>query len=257
MTDSPTLAGRIRRDLYAIADLYDEALEPVRRAAGSHVTASKEPPLPIGAHILDVRREAANDLAYWARFLLDEVRDVDGETLQHGPTSTDVVDLVPFVARWADWLEAHMADDAENLAGDAEKHAKALRGITDPNRRDWLPIGECPVTVADAQGNAVACGAKVRAYPERQFIACPGCGTEDTLAWWMSQIVPEGSDLAHADAVIACVTSRTFRPLSHELLRKWASLGHVRRHGKDAKGRTLYSSAAVLAYAQNQTKEAA
>jgi hypothetical protein len=73
----------------------------------------------------------------------------------------------------------------------------------------------------------------------------------------MSQIVPEGSDLAHADAVIACVTMRTFQPLTHGQLRQWAYLGNIQRHGKDTKGRTLYSSKAVLAYAQHQIKEEA
>jgi len=254
---SENLAGQIRRDLYAIVDHYDAALEPARRAAGSQVKVTKEPPLPISAHVLQVRRETATDLTYWARFLLDEVRDVNGNPLQHGPTSVAPDALVPFVARWVDWLITNMPDDADNLAEDAAKHATGLRDIVFPPRRDWMPIGDCPVTVADADGNSVACGTKVRAYPERSFIACPGCGTEDTLAWWMSQIVPEGSDLAHADAVIACVTSRTFRPLTHEQLRQWASRGFVKRHGKDTKGRTLYSSAAVLAYAQTQTKEEA
>lgn len=251
------LAGQIRRDLWAIRDTYDEALEPVRRASGSQVKASKEPPLPIGAHVLDVRREAHVDLTYWTRFLLDEVRDINDEPLQHGPTSLAVEVLVPFIATWVDWLITNAPDDADNLATDAGKHARELRAITDPARREWLPIGECPVTVADAEGNSVACGAKVRAYPERPFIACESCGTEDTMEWWMSQIVPEGSDLAHADAVIACVVSRTFQPLTHEQLRQWASRGFVVRHGKDTKGRTLYSSKAVLAYAQHQTKEEA
>jgi hypothetical protein len=257
MTDAHDLAGQIRRDLYGIVDNYDEALEPARRANGSQVKATREPPLPIGAHVLDVRAEAHRDLMYWTRFLLDEVKDVNGNPIQHGPASVEPAALVPFIATWVDWLIANLPDDADNLAGEASKHAKALRQLAAPQRREWMPIGECPVTVADKDGNSVECGAKVRAYPERAFIRCPGCGTEDTLAWWMSQIVPEGSDLAHADAVIACVVSRTFQPLTHEQLRQWAARGFVMRHGKDTKGRTLYSSKAVLAYAQHQIKEEA
>jgi hypothetical protein len=249
------LAGQIRRDLWAVSDLYDEVLEPVRRAAGSHVTTTKTPPLPISAAILDTRAEASRDLHYWARFILDEVRDVNGELMTNRIADTRPETLVRFIVIWVDRIVSEFPDDADNLAREVGEHVRELRQFARPERRDWMPIGECPVTVADADGNSVVCGAKVRAYPDRAFIACPSCGTEDTLAWWMSQIVPEGSDLAHADAVIACVTMRTFRPLSHEQIRKWAHRGFIQRHGKDTKGRTLYSSAAVLAYAQHQTQE--
>jgi hypothetical protein len=255
MTDN--LAGQIRRDLWAIKDTFDEALQPARRATSSHVTTTKEPPLPIAAHVLDVRADTRRDLIYWTGFIIDNVRDINGDQLQHTPRSLDVDALVPFIATWVDWLITNTPDDADNLASEATKHARELKGITDPARRDWLPIGECPVTVADPQGNPAVCGAKVRAYPERAFIACQSCGTEDTMDWWMSQIVPEASDLAHADAVIACVASRTYLMLSHTQLRQWASRGLILRHGKDVRGRTLYSSKAVLAYAKDQTKEEA
>lgn len=254
MTDNYELVGSIRRDLAMIVDYYDEALEPVRRASGSQVKASKEPPLPIGAHILDARRETVVDLTYWARFLLDEVRDVNDQPLSRGPQSLHPDDLAPFVSTWVDWLVTNMAEDAANLSSDASKHANALKQLAAPDRRDWMPIGECPVPVA-VDGTSVACGTQVRAYPEKQFIRCPGCGTEDTLSWWMSQIVPEGSDKATATEVIAYVAMRAGEILHHDQIRKWKSLGHIQGHGKDVKGRTLYSSAAVLAYAQSKSKE--
>lgn len=276
VTDNYELVGSIRRNLADIAANYDEALDPVRRAAGSFVTGSREKPMPVAEHVLELRDEVRRDMTYWARFILDEAKGADGGPLQRGPESVEVVDLVPFVAHWVDWLLTERPDDAENLATEAKSHADSLRAIVFPIGRDWMPLGECPVTVA-RDGNPEPCGGQVRAYdrtaqssvawssdpeaqaretPKRiQFIKCPDCGTEDTLAWWMSQIAPEGSDLAVADTVIACVTSRTFRPLTHEQLRQWATRGFVQRHGKDLKGRTLYSTAAVLNYAQDQTKE--
>jgi hypothetical protein len=124
-----------------------------------------------------------------------------------------------------------------------------------------MALGECPVTVADAQGNSVPCGTPLRAYPDEdethRFVKCHGCGTEDTIEWWMSQIVPEAADHTHAKAIIACVAMRTGTLVTDTLLWKWASRGFIQRHGKDLKGRTLYSSAAVLAYVQHQIKEEA
>lgn len=254
---SDNLAGQIVRDLDTIRANYDEAIEPARRSAGSQaVTVTKEPPLPIGAHILDVRMETFADLHFWCSFILENMRGADQKALTTRVELT-VDGMTRFITTWVGRIVDDFPDDADNLAKEVGKGARGLTGITDPPKREWLPIGDCPVTVADGDGNSVVCGASVRAYPEKRFIACPSCGTEDTMAWWMSQIVPEGADLAHADAVIACVVSRTFQPLTHEQLRQWASRGFVARHGKDTKGRTLYSSAAVLAYAKDQTKEVA
>lgn len=259
------LAGQIRQNLYHILDLYDETLEPVKRANGSQIKASKEPPLPISAHILDIRNATRTDLINWAGFILDEIRDINGNPLTNRLVTATPTALVPFIATWVDHIISDFPDDANLIATKTSRHVQALLGITGlaiekgqiviRAPRDWIPIGDCPVTVADAEGNSVVCGAMVRAHADKSFIECPSCGTNDTLSWWMSQIVPEGSDLAHADAVIACVVSRTFQPLTHEQLRQWASRGYVNRHGKDTKGRTLYSSRAVLAYAQHQTKE--
>ena len=253
---SDNLAGQIVRDLDTIRDTYDEAIQPARRGAGSQVKTTKTPPLPIGAHILDVRIETFTDLHFWCGFILENMRGNDDTQLAtHVDLTVD--GMTRFITTWVGRIVDDYPDDATNLAKETAKHARELGGIIDAPKRDWLPIGDCPITVADTEGNSIVCGASVRAYPEKQFIACPSCGTEDTMAWWMSQIVPEGADLAHADAVIACVVSRTFQPLTHEQLRQWASRGYVSRHGKDTKGRTLYSSRAVLAYAKDQTKEAA
>jgi hypothetical protein len=199
--------------------------------------------------VVSLRRFATDVLNGWSRVVMED-RPVTSEL----PDGRDVPSMAAFLLRHAEWISWH--DAGEDCARELRRVARKVSAITaPPPPRQWMPIGECPVTVADADGNSVVCGAKVRAYPDRAFIACPSCGTEDTLAWWMSQIVPEGSDLAHADAVIACVTMRTFRPLSHEQIRKWAHRGFIQRHGKDTKGRTLYSSAAVLAYAQYQKAE--
>lgn len=180
------LGGNIRRDLYAISDHYDSALEPARRAAGSQVKASKEPPLPISAHILDVRMEAARDLAYWAQFLLDEVRDVNGNPLQHGPRSTDVDVLVPFVVTWVDWLIQFMPDDAENLGIDAAKHAKALRGVVGGFGSRKFPIGPCIEHGTSDMGERIPCPGQMTALLRQTDELLPSeiyCTTDAEHRW--------------------------------------------------------------------------
>ena len=259
MSDNYELVGSIRRACNDIADHYEGALDGPRRGGSvGGGSGSKEPPLPVSAHILDVRRDTHTDLAHWARVVYELVRNGEGGQISQRITDDEQqqpMALAAFIGHWAQGLADADQGEAELCAEELRGHADKLRRLALPDRRDWMPIGDCPVTVADPAGNPVACGVKVRAYPDKQFIQCPGCGTEDTLAWWMSQIVPEGSDRATATQVIAYVAMRGSLILHHDQIRKWASLGHIKRHGKDVKGRTLYSSAAVLAYAEKQTKE--
>jgi hypothetical protein len=253
--------GAIRRACVSICDHWEGSLDGPRvagKVGGSN--ASAEAPPPVSLAVLDDRRDAHGDLAHWARVVLDLVTDIEGRTLAwQAPTDEQEqpAALARFIEHWADTLARTDIAEAELCAEELAEHARKLKAHALPDRRDWMPIGDCPVTVADTDGNSVPCGAKVRAYPDRQFIACPGCGTEDTLAWWMSQIVPEASDLAPASTVIASIAARTYRIIDPALLRKWASLDHIKRHGKDTKGRTLYSVAAVLAYATKGEKEEA
>ena len=270
---TPSLAGRIRHDLYTIIDHYDETLEPhqhgttklpTQAAKGTPIRyapkALKEAPAPVSLHVLDARREAHRDLHFWARFIMGAVTDIDGNPIRTHIDGTNTPALAAFVAHWADRITTDHPDDADNLAQEAAKHARTLRrtaampeigGDHDEFVIHAIGIGRCPVTVD--QG---ACGTKVRAYADRALIKCHGCGTEDTVAWWMSQIAPEGADLATADSVIACVAARTLSTISHDQLRQWATRGHIQRHGKDTKGRTLYSTAAVLAwYTEGQQED--
>lgn len=244
LSDTDRLAGRIRKALYGVIDHYAGALTAGGGASFSAVHSTMESRMPVSADVLDARDLCCSRLAGWALLVLEE-RDLRYAALH----ASDAVGLARFLVVHADWLAGHEA--AKDALEEIASSSRDLKDLDEPRQRDWLPIGECPVIVGDDP-----CGATVRAYTNRHFIACSRCGTEDTLAWWMSQIVPEGgTDLAAADTAIACVVSETFRPLSHEQLRQWATRGYIRRHGKDHRGRTLYSSRALLAYARDGHKE--
>ena len=217
-------------------------------SASSGMPASTDEVLSLD-RLISLRHETTTTLNSWARVVVE-----DRALTHHIPAATDTIDLCVFLERHAEWLSRHPA--ATEAAEEIQTASRHVRAVAIPVRRDWLPIGDCPVEVLEVDQRR-PCGGRVRAYPDRQFIRCPDCGTEDTLAWWMTQVIPQGSDLAHADAVITFVVSRTFRPLSHQQLRQWATRGLVQRHGRDPKGRTLYSSRAVMDYVTNGTKEAA
>jgi len=194
---TPNLTGRIRRDLYAIIDHYDETLEPQQRGSiklptqapkGTPIRyapkALKEAPAPVSLHVLDARREAHRDLHFWARFVMGEVRDINGNNIRAHIDGTNTAALATFVAHWADRITDDHPEDAENLANEAEKHARTLRALAQPARRDWIPIGQCPTPAEDGP-----CGGQVRAYTETGHATCAQCGTDDTINGWVTRIV--------------------------------------------------------------------
>ena len=251
MTDAHDLAGQIRRDLYGIVDNYDEALEPARRANGSQVKATREPPLPIGAHVLDVRAEAHRDLMYWTRFLLDEVKDVNGDPIQHGPLTIEPAALVPFIATWVDWLITNAPDDADNLAAEAAKHSRELRQLAAPQRPEWVSLGACPLDV-DSPDGPTPCGGQVRAMPgedgQMAEATCRGCGVNAVVTWWERVLMPEASRLVTASELPEFVRHQFGKVIKDATVRKWIERHVIEAAGADEKGRTLYDKGAV-AYA--------
>ena len=281
MTDVSNLAGEIRRDLWTIRDFYDEALNPPRLTSGIKLPTQPVPddrmkyaakvvphsPPPVDLAVIEARQKAHHDLLHYTRIIQFEVTDINGGTIQARVDGGSIASLAAFIDTWAVHL-VEQTSEGEMAAADFAKHARTLRRMARPDRRDWMPIGECPVTVADADGNPVPCGEQVRAYDrtvdegytvgefgtERklkriQFIRCPGCGTEDTLAWWMSQIVgnPDAKPLVTADELIGIVARDLNRVLTHEQIRQWASRNKIPRAGRDVKGRVLYDHTVIVA----------
>ena len=192
MTDHYELLGSIRRNLHDIGRHYDAALEPVRRAQGSPIKSSKQAPLPVPAHILDIRLDAYNDLQFWARFLLDEVRDVNGATITVGPVSTHPRDTAAFITIWADWLITNRPDDADNLHTESGKHAYALRGIVEELGSRKFTIGTCPAHGTSDTGERVPCDGNLRAVLRKDGDTLPsevGCTVDPEHRWpareWM------------------------------------------------------------------------
>jgi hypothetical protein len=246
------LEQSIRDACFAIAADWAESLHGRRVTPGAgFVRGTKEPPPPVALSTLDDRAECCSRLSGWAHVVMDE------QDLHPTLDGNDAVGLARFVDTHASWFAEHPAgmDVARELADSARKIERLAR----PERRDYVVIGECPRTVASAEGEQVVCGAMVRAYPEKNIIKCPGCGHEDTLAWWESVIVPnlEDKPLLTVAELVMLLHQKTGRQIPEGTIRQWATTGHIKRHGKDAKGRTLYDRAAVLAYVEDGAKETA
>lgn len=283
MSEPYETVGAIRRACYAIADHYDMALIPAKLTSGVKLPTQASDdakmkyaakvfahsPAPTSVDVLDARRGAYNDLLHYTRIIQFEVTNINGGLIQTRVDAGNVRELCAFIERWAEKLAEQCPAEAMQAADDLPKHGQALKGYALPSKRDWMPLGDCPITVADADGNSVECGHRVRAYNREQdslvwssdadasartveriqFIRCPGCGHEDTLAWWMSQIVgnPEAKPLVTADELISVVARDLGHILTHATIRQWVHRNQIPKAGKDAKGRNLYDHAIVVA----------
>jgi len=241
MSDTPDNANLIRRALHDIERHYDDTLEPVRRAPGSHVKVSKEPPLPISAHVLDVRAMCCSRLASWSLLVIEE-RDLHTERL----SGLDVPAMCDLLHRHADWLGEHEA--ADDVVTELESSARDLAGITTPHRKEWMSLGTCPLVI-EKDGEPTGCTGTIRAYPECDPY-CDGCGTEAVVTWWERMQFPDAelSRLLTAHELVLFVHKQFGRVIAEVTIRQWVRQNVITKAGTDDKGRSLYDKASV-AYA--------
>jgi hypothetical protein len=187
-----------------------------------------------------LRHDVTMALNGWARVIVD-----DRELIHHLPSGTDTMGLCVLIERHARWLSGHEAgeDAADELRGWAGK----VRAAAVPQRREWMPLGTCPLEVG-TEGEAVICGGQVRAYPDRDPV-CMRCGTDGVASWWERAMFPDAevSTLVTADELVL-VLHRAFggSPVKPTTIRQWIARGVIKPSGKDDKGRTLFNRSYVV-----------
>lgn len=263
MSEDP--ARQIRKALLAITRHWDDTLEPVRRAPGSHVQTSKNAPLPISAHVLDMRAHTRARMSYWCIVVIRD-RDLHTERL----SGFDVPAMADLLHRHSEWLgeQDGLIDrfgQIQQPVSELEKCAKDLRGIAAPHRREWMSLGICPLTVeavvvVDGEDTLeqVGCTGTIRAYPEADPY-CDACGVVAVVSWWEKMQFPEMDILARlvtAPELVAFVHKQFGQRIQEPTIRKWVERGWITIAAHDDKGRILYDKAAV-AYAVTRRKAVA
>ena len=238
MSDLLEAENTVRGNLWTITSLWDEMLRPAVVGGGIRVTASKEPPLPIAAHVLDTRRDVISTLAFWAKVVHDE-----RELTSHHDLG-DVFASARLVETHTAWLLEH--DDLPGFADDIARLARDVQGIARPERKDRVRVGTCPVPVA-RDGERVECGETVWAYPERELIRCKGCGTNETRDWWREKVLGSRPRLVTARDLVDALFMDHRILVEPATVRKWVQRGKVTRCGKDDDGRWLYDWAQIEA----------
>jgi hypothetical protein len=240
-------AGGIHLALIEIEKHYDAVLEPVRRAAGSHVQTTPVAPVPLSALILDTRSKCRATLAKWVRFVIDG-RDLHTEHL----SLFDVPGMVEMLIRHVDWLG--LEDEGSKALEQLKMSAHDLTKIAVPERRDWMKLGPCPIVfeiqaTEDGQDFTVPvpCMGTVRAYAGCDPY-CDYCLTEGVVQWWERQMFGDQDPLKAITApeLVLAIHREYGRLYSEITIRTWENRGAITSVGKNAAGRNLYNRVAVL-----------
>jgi hypothetical protein len=194
-------------------DLWDALVTLARRI--SHERGVTMPPA----------RVAMGAVRIATRFDGSTVLDRNGQPVTRTVVrpSTALESVSAFVSLHAGWLAAQP---------DAGKIADQLHDLGRPGGEPWrlaypsratrLYIGDCPVTLADLDGNQSTCGERIYLEPDQPLITCPGCEMQETVEQWQRWIVGEHGGQVDAYAAAADLSMRWCRPVDPALLRQWA-----------------------------------
>jgi hypothetical protein len=236
LTDPQKLATRIRKALLAIAKHYDKSLTPVRRAPGSHASTAAFASLPISANVLDNRARCRARLAYWCHATI-RGRDLHTEHLSR----LDVRAMCDLLQRHSDWLSE--TQGATIAMWELEASAGDLRSIVASHRRDWMPLGPCPL-VLDSEEEPAPCTGTIRAYPDCDPY-CDVCGTIAVVQWWEAEMVGDTQPVT-APALVLAIHRELGMVVKEAAIRQWVTRGLIQTKGQDSAGRSLYDRADVV-----------
>jgi hypothetical protein len=184
------LAGSIRRSLWAIRDHYDEALDAPRAGGISGVRGSKEPPLPVSAHVLDARRACHHDLLHYARAIQFMCTDIEGRSIQTRLDGDDPAELAAFIDRWAENLERVAQAEARLCEAEMAAHARTLFAVATGVRVRRFPVGPCPEHGTSDMGERIPCPGELSAALRSDDSLLPSevvCSEDREHRWSASQ----------------------------------------------------------------------
>ena len=213
----------------------------------------------LGDNVVDVdaatrcsalRRTVTDVLNGWSRVVMED-RPVESAL----PDGRSAVSMCVFLERHAQWMSGHEA--AEDMADEVAGLAKGVTRFTQPQRREWINLGSCPLEVETETDDGLAmvtCGGQVRAWPRAEdrdgevMARCRRCGVEAVPSWWEARMFddPELRVLLTAEEVVGFVHRAYGKVIKAATVRQWDKRGTIESAGHDDKGRRLYARDALV-----------
>lgn len=274
MTDTQILEQRITEALVTIRREWGHMLPtgpaPIRygvgRAAG--IVGDNSPPrrrvdgVPywpadhVDAHdvdgttaIVSLRRSVTDSLNSWSRIVMED-RPVEKAL----PDGLSALSMCHFLERHAQWMSGHGA--AEDMAEEVEGLARSVKAITQPERREWINLGSCPLEVEAETDDGLAmqtCAGQVRAWPREtdddgQVMArCRRCGVEAVASWWERQMFDDAElKVTLTDAEVVTFVHRAYgKVITQATVRQWVKRKVIQPSGEH-EGRRVFDRHALV-----------
>lgn len=192
---------------------------------GALITADDHDPtdadMDRATRVVSLRRFATDVLNGWSRVVME-----DRPVTKALPDGHSVPSMAAFLQVHAQWLSGHEAADV--CASELKELAAQLPARTDPPRKEWHRLGDCPFVVEDR-----FCSGRVRVRigGDEQTAACSRCEQAGPVQWWEEVLgirpierIVGAVDLARIlhDRLHITVTERT--------VRNWAREGRITPH---------------------------
>lgn len=197
-----------------------------------------------------LRRTVTDVLNSWSRVVMED------RPVEHAlPDGRSAESMCIFLERHAQWMSGHEA--ADDMADEVEGLAKGVTRFTQPQRREWINLGSCPLEVEAETDDGLAmvtCGGQVRAWPRAEdrdgevMARCRRCGVEAVPSWWEARMFddPELRVLLTAEEVVGFVHRAYGKVIKAATVRQWDKRGTIEPAGHDDKGRRLYARDALV-----------
>ena len=200
--------------------------------------------------LVSLRREVRDVLNGWSRVVME-----DRPVTKALPDGLSVSSMATFLERHARWVSGHEA--AQDMADELEALARRVHAVTQPQRREWINLGSCPLEIEAETDDGLAmvtCGGQVRAWPRAEdrdgevMARCRRCGIEAVPSWWEARMFddPELRVLLTAEEVVSFVHRAYGKVIKAGTVRQWDKRGTIEPAGHDDKGRRLYARDALV-----------
>lgn len=219
---------------------YDDLGRPRWRA--DHLPGSHD--IDETTRLVSLRREVVESLNGWCRIVMSD-RPVTEALPADG---MDAAELVRFFLRHAQWFSGH--ESAPDMADEVEPLAQQVQQMVNPQRRDWIALGDCPFV-----HDGMFCRGQVRWWdiPGRDP-ACTECGQETVVEWW-EEVLGVVRTVTY-DGLQDWIRRHTGQDVKRPTIRTWLNRGVIQSCGVDAAGRTLFDKAAVAEFLAHRDRVA-
>ena len=261
VTETEHLEQRIVTALTTIRREWDHMLPtaaPAQRIGGgsrsAQITADDhaetDRDIDPATRLVSLRREVRDVLNGWSRVVME-----DRPVTKALPDGLSVPSMATFLERHARWVSGHEA--ATDMADELEALARRVHAVTQPQRREWINLGSCPLAIEAETDDGLAmvtCGGQVRAWPRAEdrdgevMARCRRCGIEAVPSWWEARMFddPELRVLLTAEEVVSFVHRAYGKVIKAATVRQWDKRGTIEPAGHDDKGRRLYAREALV-----------